>query len=69
MSGVPQNTCTVCGEAGHKSSKCTSLNPPANGEFHKGSASSQGGGDDGDEKILKTHITLQKMYNSQYIWV
>jgi hypothetical protein len=67
MSRVSQNVCYVCGEEGHRSSKCTELRAPKTDGFHKPSQSSGGGGGEDDEHLhnmkdaYNNIIKLQKM--------
>ena len=53
------STCTLCGQQGHKASRCKELNPPNPDEFFSGGGG--GGGhshDDDDENIT---INKQQM--------
>ena len=59
--------CTLCGQQGHKMSKCKELNPPKKDEFFSGGGSCGGGHshDEDDEKARLKKLNFEYNYIRQ----
>ena len=64
MSGNPKHPCTLCGNTGHRASRCKELGVPPDGFYKPSPGMHQGDDDDCDEKVRNLH--LKPMYT---IWL